>query len=107
MNKYRGGVVVPGGKSSRETTGEQQKAGQEPAKNFENKSPQVASKPSTPPDKGKSSEGGVIDSSTGGGHQAAGGAGAAAQGGSKPPPILFPNTAYDLSLQHERCVFPG
>ncbi|HZI60529.1 MAG TPA: formate dehydrogenase-N subunit alpha [Pyrinomonadaceae bacterium] len=60
---------------------------------------------STPPDKGPSSAGGVMSSQTGGGHQAAGGPGAAAQGGPKPPPELPPNTAYDLSLQHERTVF--
>ncbi len=60
---------------------------------------------STPPDKGQSSAGGVMSSQTGGGHQAAGGPGAAAQGGPKPPPELPPNTAYDLSLQHERTVF--
>jgi hypothetical protein len=89
MHKHRGGVVVPGGKSSRETTGEQQKAGQEPAKNFENKSPQVASKPSTPPDKGKSAEGGVIDSSTGGGHQAAGGVGGRRRADRSHPPYFF------------------
>jgi formate dehydrogenase major subunit len=46
-----------------------------------------------------------MSSQTGGGHQAAGGPGAAAQGGPKPPPTLPPNTAYDLSLQHERSVF--
>ena len=60
---------------------------------------------STPPDKGQSSAGGVMSSQTGGGHQAAGGPGAAAQGGPKSPPELPPNTAYDLSLQHERTVF--
>ncbi len=60
---------------------------------------------STPPDKGQSSAGGIMSSQTGGGHQAAGGPGAAAQGGPKPPPELPPNTAYDLSLQHERTVF--
>ena len=41
--------------------------------------------------------------SDGGGHQAGGPMGAAAKGGSGP--TLPPNTAYDLSLQHERCVF--
>ena len=60
---------------------------------------------STAPDKGQSSAGGVMSSQTGGGHQAAGGPGAAAQGGPKRPPELPPNTAYDLSLQHERTVF--
>ncbi|HEU4594075.1 MAG TPA: molybdopterin-dependent oxidoreductase, partial [Pyrinomonadaceae bacterium] len=93
------------GKTSSETTGEQQEAGREPARSFERQSPPVASQPSTPPDRGQSDTGGVMSSQTGGGHQAAGGPGAAAQGGPKPPPPLPPNVAYDLSLQHERCVF--
>src|SRR4051812_8500577 len=100
-----GAASADAGKTSSETTGEQHAAGQEPAKSFENKSPQVASKPSTPPDKGQSAAGGQMSSQTGGGHQAAGGVGAAAQGGPNPPPQLPPNTAYDLSLQHERSVF--
>jgi formate dehydrogenase major subunit len=102
-----GGAVAPGGKSSSSTTTEQHAAGDEPAKNFENKSPQVASHPSTPPQtgQGKSAVGGVMDGNTGGGYQAQGPVGAAAQGGPKPPPMLPPNTSYDLSLQHERCVF--
>ncbi|HEX5708624.1 MAG TPA: molybdopterin-dependent oxidoreductase, partial [Pyrinomonadaceae bacterium] len=94
-----------GGTSSSETTGEQQGAGREPARSFERQSPRVNSQPSTPPDRGQSAAGGVMDSQTGGGHQAAGGPGAAAQGGPKTPPQLPPNVAYDLSLQHERCVF--
>src|SRR5687767_9593130 len=65
----------------------------------------AANGPSTPSDKGQSSAGGVMSSQTGGGHQAAGGPGAAAQGGPKPPPELPSKAAYDLSLQHERCVF--
>jgi formate dehydrogenase major subunit len=100
-----GGAATAEGRSSSETTGEQQRGGQEPARSFERQSPPVASRPSTPPDKGQSAAGGVMDSQTGGGHQAAGGPGAAAQGGPKPPPQLPPNVAYDLSLQHERCVF--
>src|SRR5436305_442309 len=100
-----GASSAAAGKTSSETTGDQHKAGQEPAKSFEQKSPKVSSKPSTPPGKGQSAAGGVMNSQTGGGHQAAGGVGAAAQGGPKPPPQLPPNTAYDLSLQHERCVF--
>jgi formate dehydrogenase major subunit len=100
-----GATSTAGGKPSSETTGEQHAAGQEPAKNYENKSPQVASHPSTPPSGGKSAAGGVMNSQTGGGHQAAGGPGAAGQGGQKPPPQLPPNVAYDLSLQHERSVF--
>ncbi len=91
--------------SSGQATGDQIKTGQEPAKRFERESPPVQSRPSTPPDRGQSSAGGVMSSQTGGGHQAAGGPGAAAQGGPKPPPMLPPNTAYDLSLQHERTVF--
>jgi len=31
--------------------------------------------------------------------------GTATSGGPIPPPMLPPNTAYDLSLQHPRCVF--
>jgi formate dehydrogenase major subunit len=68
----------------------------ETTRDFESKSPQVTSKPSTPPQGGEA---------TGGGHQAAGPVGAAAQGGAKPPPTLPANVAYDLSLQHPRSVF--
>jgi len=93
------------GKVSSETTGDQTKAGQEPAKIFESRSPQVKSQPSTSGQKGSSATGGQMDSPTGGGHQAAGGPGASGQGGPKPPPNLPENVAYDLSLQHERCVF--
>src|SRR3989440_3182998 len=100
-----GATSAAGGRTSSETTGDQHRAGQEPAKSYEQKSPQVSSKPSTPPDKGQSAAGGQMNSQTGGGHQAAGGVGAAAQGGPIPPPQLPPNAAYDLSLQHERCVF--
>src|ERR1051325_8086838 len=98
----QGGAPVSAGASTPEHP---QPQGAKPAQSFESKSPQVASKPSTPPDKGQSAAGGVMNSQTGGGHQAAGGVGAAAQGGTKPPPTLPSNVAYDLSLQHERCVF--
>ena len=81
---------------SSETTGAQAKAGSQTQKDFERVSPQVSSRPSTPPQAGES---------TGGGHQAAGPVGAAGQGGPKPPPMLPPNVAYDLSLQHPRSVF--
>src|SRR5215218_7160433 len=49
-----GAPSAAGGKTSSETTGEQRSAGQEPAKSFERQSPQVASRPSTPPDTGRS-----------------------------------------------------
>ena len=52
-----GAPSAAGGKTSSETTGEQQSAGQEPARSFERQSPQVASQPSTPPDKGQSAAG--------------------------------------------------
>src|ERR1044071_3870743 len=68
----------------------------EPGKNFESKSEPVSSKPSTPQKGGDA---------MGQGHQAAGGPGASGQGGTKPPPMLPANVAYDLSLQHPRCVF--
>ncbi len=38
------------------------------------------------------------------GYQAEGPAGAKAMGGAVPPPSMPPNVAYDLSLQHPRCV---
>ena len=72
--------------------------------------PQVGSRSSqSQPDssgtRGDSATGGQMSSPTAGGHQAAGGPGASGQGGPKPPPDLPENVAYDLSLQHERCVF--
>src|SRR4030095_3073132 len=70
--------------------------GQEPAQSFERKSAPVSSQPSTPQKGGDA---------MGQGHQAAGGPGASGQGGTKPPPMLPPNIAYDLSLQHPRCVY--
>ncbi len=108
-NYEPGGNVGPppqatGGASS-EATGEQLKTGREPAEKFESKSEPVSGRPSTSPGQGQSSAGGVMSSQTGGGHQAAGPIGAAAQGGPKPLPPLPPNTAYDLSLQHERSVY--
>src|SRR5262245_4147348 len=90
---------------STSATGDHVKTGREPETNFEKDSRPVTSKPSTAPETGQSSAGGVMSSQSGGGHQAAGPIGAAAQGGAKPPPTLPPNTAYDLSLQHERSVF--
>ena len=108
-NYEQGGNLGPSmpspGSNSTSATGDHVKAGKEPQTNFEKNSPQVSSKPSAAPEKGQSSAGGVMSSQTGGGHQAAGGPGASGQGGPKPTPTLPPNTAYDLSLQHERCVF--
>src|SRR5687768_9479073 len=85
-----------GSRVSSETTGEQTKTTAQSGKDFERVSPQVSSRPSTPPQAGQS---------TGGGHQAAGPVGASGQGGQKPPPMLPSNVAYDLSLQHPRSVF--
>jgi formate dehydrogenase major subunit len=72
---------------------------------FEKQSPPVKSQPSTPPPTKAGAAQGETGRGTGGGHQAAGPVGAAAQGGLKPPPMLPVNAAYDLSLQHPRCVF--
>ena len=85
-----------GAASTTEATGDQKRAGEDYAKNFERVSQPVTSQPSTP------QKGGAA---MGGGHQAAGGPGAAGQGGAKPPPNLPANVAYDLSLQHPRSVF--
>src|SRR5882762_7612447 len=78
--------------------------GQQPAKTVEKQSRAVASSPSTS-QSAKSSGQGEMSKGTGGGHQAGGPVGASAQGGTKPPPMLPPNAAYDLSLEHPRCVF--
>jgi formate dehydrogenase major subunit len=54
----------------------------------------------------QSSPGGQHDKGgQGQGHQAGGPTGAKPAEGQKPPPELPPNIAYDLSLQHPRCVF--
>ena len=82
--------------SAAQSASDKSKVSNETTRDFESKSPQVASKPSTPPQGGEA---------TGGGHQAAGPVGAAAQGGAKSPPTLPANVAYDLSLQHPRSVF--
>src|SRR6266498_5807381 len=84
---------------------EQQKQGQQSVSDFEKQSPAVQNRPSTPHPTRAASAQGETDRNTGGGHQAAGPVGAAAQGGVKPPPMLPANTAYDLSLEHPRCVF--
>ncbi len=97
------GAAATGGKSSAATTGEQHKAG-ESVTQFEQKRGEA--KGGQPQPAGASKEktqGG--QGSLGGGHQAAGGPGASGQGGPNPPPTLPPNVAYDLSLQHPRCVF--
>ncbi len=50
--------------------------------------------------------GGSASKAEGQGYQAQGPAGAKAMGGGPiPPPMLPPKIAYDLSLQHPRCVF--
>ena len=53
-----------------------------------------------------SQSGGSANKAEGQGYQAQGPAGAKGMGGGPiPPPMLPPNVAYDLSLQHPRCVF--
>ena len=94
-NYEAGGDLGPPSAATGETNGETG-TGAQPTANFERRSPQVTSPPSTPPEGARA---------TGGGHQAAGPVGAAGQGGPKPPPILPANVAYDLSLQHPRSVF--
>jgi formate dehydrogenase major subunit len=79
------------------------KAGQSVA-NFEQKAPPAKSSQPGPVGSSQSEQGG--HGAMGGGHQAAGPVGAkATEAGTKPPPMLPPNTAYDLSLQHPRCVY--
>ncbi|HEX9255821.1 MAG TPA: formate dehydrogenase-N subunit alpha, partial [Candidatus Angelobacter sp.] len=92
------------GKASAEVTGEQHKAG-DAVKNFEQKKAPAASAPAVAPSAGKSqgAPGGHV--AQGGGHQAAGPVGAKGSSSAPVPPPLPANPAYDLSLQHPRCVY--
>ena len=47
----------------------------------------------------------TVAMATGQGHTAGGPAGAKAAAGTPAPPTLPPNTTYDLSLEHPRCIF--
>jgi formate dehydrogenase major subunit len=85
---------VPAAKGSTNATGQQSQIGQQPAQRFEKSAPQVKSPPAS-----------TTTGTSGTGYQAASGVGAAAQGGPTPQPTLPLSVAYDLSLQHPRCVY--
>ena len=68
----------------------------------ENQAQQAGNQPSPLPPNSSTATG---QGGTGQGHQAFGPVGAKAQDGAKASPELPPNVAYDLSLQHPRCVF--
>ena len=70
-----------------------------------NPASQATAKASPQSSSGKSGGKDSEEAGSGGGHQAAGGPGASGQAGPKPPPLLPLNVAYDLSLQHPRCVY--
>jgi len=98
------GGAAAAGQASANGTGAQQKASETVASAFEHqktaaKSGQPVAPSSNPPQQPGGHE------ALGGGHQAAGPVGAKATGAPKVPPLLPPNTAYDLSLQHPRCVY--
>ena len=97
------GSASPGAASAG-ATGEQQKAGQQAASNFEQKKGPSQGGARQPAGASKETTGGG-QGPLGGGHQAAGGPGASGQGGPNPPPMLPPNVAYDMSLDHPRSVF--
>jgi len=94
--------IASGNQSSANATDAQHKAGQKVSA-FEQKSPPAKS--SNPGQVGSPDANAGGHAPMGGGHQAAGAAGAKAADGGKPTPMLPPNVAYDLSLQHPRCVF--
>jgi anaerobic selenocysteine-containing dehydrogenase len=105
------GAAAAAASTSGKPSSEQTTAGIDPSKSFEKpespgrstskggeeaggqQSGNAGSRPSTPAATGQ------------GGNQAAGPVSVAAAAGPKPPPSLPPNVAYDLSLQHPRCVF--
>jgi formate dehydrogenase major subunit len=96
-----GGAAAAG--ASANVTGNQQKTGA--ATNaFEQSAPPAKAVPAGGPGSAETTQGG--HGPQGGGHQAAGPIGAKGAGsGPKAPPSLPPNVAYDMSLQHPRCVF--
>src|SRR5688572_25433965 len=116
-NYQEGGNVTPGGAqlapgagsaasgaAPAGATGEQHRAGQQVASNFEQKKGPSEGGGRQPDGASEETTGGG-QGPLGGGHQAAGGPGASGQGGPNPPPMLPPNVAYDMSLQHSRSVF--
>src|SRR5882762_8000170 len=94
--------IASGNQSSANANDAQHKAGQNVSA-FEQKSPPAKS--SNPGQVGSPDANAGGHAPMGGGHQAAGAAGAKAADGGKPTPMLPPNVAYDLSLQHPRCVY--
>ena len=90
------------GRASAETPEEQNQAGGQAA--GEHQKAAAASAPPVAPSRGQNAQPGG-PRGLGGGHQAAGPVGAKATAAPKLPPMLPPLTAYDLSLQHPRCVF--
>src|SRR5438445_2874986 len=89
-----------GGTVSGNATEAQQKAR---VSSFEQTSPPAKSSQPVPVGSAQENVGGHAP--MGGGHQPAGPAAAKAVEATKPTPMLPPNVAYDLSLQHPRCVF--
>ncbi len=100
-------VAATGGPPSSEQT----RTGIDPSKSFQKPiSPGKSASKGVAEEAGQQSGTSVSQSSKPatsgqGGYQAAGPVSAAAAGNPKPPPALPPNVAYDLSLQHPRCVF--
>src|SRR5581483_5762013 len=97
-----GGAGGEKGTASAETTGEQHKAGG-PVGAEQQRGAAASSQP-VAPSAGQSAQSGGPQA-LGGGHQAGGPVGAMGASAPKVPPMLPANTAYDLSLQHPRCVF--
>ena len=91
------------GTASGEATEAQHKAG-EAAANVEHQKTGVGSSQPVSPSAGQRGQSGGHQG-LGGGHQAAGPVGAKGADAPKVPAMLPPNTAYDVSLQHPRCVF--
>ncbi len=97
-----GGAGGEKGTASAETTGEQHKAGG-PVGAEQQRGAAASSQP-VAPSAGQSAQPGGPQA-LGGGHQAGGPVGAMGASAPKVPTMLPANTAYDLSLQHPRCVF--
>ena len=99
------GGARPGsvGSVSANVTGNQHASGAA-ANAFEQSAPKAHAAPAASPGSVQATQGG--HGPQGGGHQAGGPVGAKGAGsGPAPVPMLPGNVAYDLSLQHPRCVF--